>query len=1222
VIHICTSHRTEILLGIFVQNLSAERQRKGALAPVHVVVPNRNVETYLRLKVAERCGIAANIETTFLRKLLVGITEQALPDVRVADVANIEGHLLALLHDDAVLADPVLEAVRTYLAAAQGDRDALDRRRCQLAGKLAQLFDEYAGSRPGMLTAWAEGKADPSDTSEAAAWQRALWLAIFGPEGRLALEAKQTKLRTLPLEWLFQEAMQVKPVPFAGQTVHVFGLSYIATAYHRMLATLARDADVREANIDVRIYTLSPCREDRDALVAKAQTRMPSNAADPFGLLDDGNQALALWARPGRENLRLLAALPGATVQVGFREDDDEPLTLLRRLQNDIVHGRAADRAAKPSQLDKFPPADDSLRIFPCPSLRRELEVVAAEIWQLARKDPTLRLCDVAVVVPETSKELYLAQLSAVFGESCGLPHSVTDLPGGSGSRVTEAIQLLLDLPFSSFTRRDLLPLLTHPCLMARFPKATPEHWRALAQTLGIVRGADRDEFAGSYITRDLFSWDQGLRRLALGALVDAAENEAAAPILLGGEPYLSGPPLGDDDDASLGFGLLARSLIADARFASGHGSPMERPLREWLGFVRDMVQAYLVLDDDDGAGKAVVTGFFAQLEELWDNGLGDRPISYRVASELAKHALAALPSSRGHYLASGVTVASFVPMRAIPFRAVFVLGLGQEAFPRPVGQRELDLRCVQRHPGDVDRREQDLYMFLETLLSARGHVRLSYVARDEITGDELPSSSVLIELRTILAQGYLDPTALARLFCDDVADRPALRRYDDTVERRQVLPVAEGEYRSKELGRSLMPPHPGRVSWGERVNSLPATLGKGLARLLSLSPAATAAAREQPQSVLVIPLSALRRFLEDPLQGSARFRLHLREEDDRAFVDTEEESFDAERQVLAGVLRASMTGALMAAQALPSWENVLAAYSEKALNAELVGRSPTGLFRTACARVEESILRAWHRDLPSVLGPTVAQATAQPRISCRTVRLSPADMLTDVDDHGVDVEYRKAPQLSVLVPGLAGEPQRSVQISIEGQTGVCAFPESSRSTSLTFSCRRKIEEEQRSREELHAFLDYVVLSASGASAQASTRGHCSALFFTRGDTGAVRPLCFRPLERERALAYLARLCTDLLTGVRDTKGTATGVHAYLLPHEAVFASRRRGSSIRDEIVDLCGMHEARAASFSSLQGPVPRVLDRYAPPTEKDAQRMALERFGLFFELADEDNS
>jgi hypothetical protein len=124
------------------------------------------------------------------------------------------------------------------------------------------------------------------------------------------------------------------------------------------------------------------------------------------------------------------------------------------------------------------------------------------------------------------------------------------------------------------------------------------------------------------------------------------------------------------------------------------------------------------------------------------DVGLQDLPVSYRVAAELARNALASIPGSRGQYLARGVTVASFVPMRAIPFRVVFVLGLGQGDFPRSARRGDLDLREARREPGDVTPREQDLYMFLETLLCARDRLVLSYLGRDEITGEERPPSA------------------------------------------------------------------------------------------------------------------------------------------------------------------------------------------------------------------------------------------------------------------------------------------------------------------------------------------------------------------------------------------------------------------------------------------------------------------------------------------------
>src|ERR1700690_2272353 len=108
VIYVATSHRTEVLLEAFVERLVDERGREGPLGPIRVVGPNRNVETFLRLKIAEHCGVAANLETTFLRKFLARLAEGAVADARVASAEHVEGHLLALLHDEGELAEPSL----------------------------------------------------------------------------------------------------------------------------------------------------------------------------------------------------------------------------------------------------------------------------------------------------------------------------------------------------------------------------------------------------------------------------------------------------------------------------------------------------------------------------------------------------------------------------------------------------------------------------------------------------------------------------------------------------------------------------------------------------------------------------------------------------------------------------------------------------------------------------------------------------------------------------------------------------------------------------------------------------------------------------------------------------------------------------------------------------------------------------------------------------------
>jgi exodeoxyribonuclease V gamma subunit len=445
-----------------------------------------------------------------------------------------------------------------------------------------------------------EGK--PSQGFHFNIWQRALWRAVFGPDGRLARQASANGIRYLPLDALWDEAMAKKPAPFAGKTVHVFGLSYIATAYHRMLAALARASTVH-------IYTLNPCREDR----GRASGQADPCPDDPFGLGREAQPALAPLGAAGPGEPAPARRLPRRHGGCAFPRERARGATLLRRLQNDIVNRRAPDKRRTRAS------ADGSLRVLPCPSLRRELEVVAAEIWNLARRDPSLRLCDVAVIVPEASKELYLAQLSAVFGESCDLPHSVADLSAASAHRVAEAIELLLHLPFSTFTRKDFLPLVTHPCLMARFPKATPESWRELAHALGIVRGADRGDLAGSYVTRDLFTWDQGLRRWPWARSATARSPTSRALVIVAGESYLPGPPLDSADEECLGFGLLVRSLIADARFASGGDKTPERPLASGSTSSAAWSSPISCSTRTTARAGAVVAQFLAELEGLSD---------------------------------------------------------------------------------------------------------------------------------------------------------------------------------------------------------------------------------------------------------------------------------------------------------------------------------------------------------------------------------------------------------------------------------------------------------------------------------------------------------------------------------------------------------------------------------------------------------------------------
>ena len=270
--------------------------------------------------------------------------------------------------------------------------------------------------------------------------------------------------------------------------------------------------------------------------------------------------------------------------------------TLLIQIQQDILHRRPEPKTIPP-EADYTD--DESLVFLSCPGVRRELEAVAAEIWSLLQKDEArvdnqepLRFNDIALILPPRNTEPYQSLVGTVFGEMYDIPHNLVDLPIGGESRLGEAIELLLALPLGRFTRQEVLRFATHPVVISRFPEASPDDWLGWCDSLGIVHGADRRDHRDTYIERDLLNWDQGLKRLALGAFMTGERSGDGDDRIfsLGEDFYLPEEVPSDQVPSAAGFGLLVRSLIHDARFASK--SRMQLP--EWIQFITTLITTYV----------------------------------------------------------------------------------------------------------------------------------------------------------------------------------------------------------------------------------------------------------------------------------------------------------------------------------------------------------------------------------------------------------------------------------------------------------------------------------------------------------------------------------------------------------------------------------------------------------------------------------------------------
>ena len=157
----------------------------------------------------------------------------------------------------------------------------------------------------------------------------------------------------------------------------------------------------------------------------------------------------------------------------------------------------------------------------------------------------------------------------------------------------------------------------------------------------------------------------------------------------------------------------------------------------------------------DSPADESALAQCMRALDRLSDRDLEQTVLAFPIIDELLTNEFNALDSRRGQHRADGVVISSLMPMRAIPFRAVFVLGLGEGQFPSK--------RCptllifASETPGRrCFRSRRDRYIFLETLLAARESLCLYWVARDQTNGEPVEASPVVKEFGTFYVRTSL----------------------------------------------------------------------------------------------------------------------------------------------------------------------------------------------------------------------------------------------------------------------------------------------------------------------------------------------------------------------------------------------------------------------------------------------------------------------------------
>lgn len=690
----------------FVADIIEEIKLSKGKWPIDVITPNKAMQSWLDDVLVKKSGVRFNVKYHLPSQFLFNKVRSlaVFKDLSnpLASSREVMNWSIYYLLEEMIKEDTLLKEDKEWFIIKRYLTDASEKKSQQeLAKQISQVFDAYQLYRPEMTIEWSNNKNSCSTDWQAYLWNRLKEVNSSGFNDRATLF---NKLNESLNDGTIKESINGSLLLF-GQPA---------------IPPLFADALVRISTVIYKQLTIYwPCVNDKrphSSLVNK-------------------------WSSHQR-NTQLVWDKYEAEIEYLHSTKPDVQPSVLQSIRTGEIYENIES---------------SNLSIHICHSPKREVEVCKNEILRILDNDPSLSASDILVMAPDIKP--YIPLIESVFRDnekhsSSLLSYKIRDARDNKSYQIGAIIRFYLTLITTVVTKDQIVSLLHYKSIAAYYnlDLADIHEVAKLFTVTNTKSGLDKDHLNSfGYDFDSLTTWQTFLKKIAIGTLID--ENNT-----IQGQNFESFR-LGASNDAihllKATFSLLT-DIKRDVEFVR-----LNHSLGEWVDWFKAIVLRYFgsskTSQIDDKSISNLLEEILNMIAQIPDKFKDKKIIGFELFSAYITENLEKISESSA-FISSSITISSMVPMRSIPYKIIYLLGLDQQAFPREIEQPFFDRITYSKEgpkAGDRNRVEDDQQLLVDLLYATNLALHISYNGKSQFSASKVAPSPLINEVIEFIDSNY-----------------------------------------------------------------------------------------------------------------------------------------------------------------------------------------------------------------------------------------------------------------------------------------------------------------------------------------------------------------------------------------------------------------------------------------------------------------------------------